>query len=350
MGSSKSSTSNPSSAFSSRISHHGSSSNASLGRPSSDASIPNPTRQSKFSLSPNSNNVSAQQQMSTPPNFHSNNVFVNKPQRPPIRFPLPSGNVFAQKSTTVPSSYPIISTGHQRSGFFPSNPSVSQNFNLFAQQLMTALALGFDFIILNGQKLSARWLLFHVYAQQPTPTLGSYPIISTGQQLSEPQRTLHVDEEQIHLHNKISPFVPERSWRHRQFSSRLSEVKPEKGSWPSNDAFQTNMDDKDINIVQHWVDRMGEKNKGRLCEIGQLDAQYTAEGSLKHQPFTSNSAYQSYDELRQQLHAREQDYDDLKQQFENLENFVKRFLPPDAQPMVHQLQSTPPASQPPPQQ
>ncbi|XP_047168469.1 uncharacterized protein LOC124837205 [Vigna umbellata] len=232
MSSSKSSTSNPSSAFSSGISHHGSSSNSSLGRPSSDASIPNPTRQSKFSISSNSNNVSAQQQMSTPPNFHSNNVFVNKPQRP-IRFPLPYRNVFAQKSTTVPSSYPII---------------------------------------------------------------------STGQQLSELQRTLHVGEvfQQIPLHNEISPFVPERSWTHRQFSSRLSEVKPEKGSWPSNDAFQTNMDDKDINIAQRWVDRMGEKNKGRLYEIGQLDAQYTAEaaeGSLKHQPFTSNSAYQSCDEL-----------------------------------------------------
>lgn len=55
------------------------------------------------------------------------------------------------------------------------NPSLSQNLNLFAQQ--------------------------------PTPTVGSDSVIQNGQQLSE-----RVVSQQTHIGNETGQFVDERSW------------------------------------------------------------------------------------------------------------------------------------------
>ncbi|QCE04886.1 hypothetical protein DEO72_LG8g2927 [Vigna unguiculata] len=147
----------------------------------------------------------------------------------------------------------------------------------------------------------------------PNPTVAPAPPTSTPQP----------------SHQGPSPVVEE-------FSTRLSQVRSEQGSCA--EASEHN-DEEDVIRTQCWVDVVGGKNKGRLYGTGELGKGYTAgRGIHKQQASSSSNAEEALNRLTQRLEERDQAYENLTRQFQNFQNLVMAFLPPDAQTRLQQQQ------------
>ncbi|KOM50026.1 hypothetical protein LR48_Vigan08g085300 [Vigna angularis] len=144
-------------------------------------------------------------------------------------------------------------------------------------------------------------------------------------------RAVHVDEvfAQTHVRKGTNQFVDERSRKtHKEFSTRLSQVRSEHESAPTPDD-GSNAED-DIRRTQCWVEIVSGKKKGRLYDAGQLAANYTTArgGTLKHQPSSSTSAPDEVVlRLTQALKQRDQEITDLRVEFTNFKALVMRVLP-----------------------
>ncbi|QCD82368.1 hypothetical protein DEO72_LG2g2704 [Vigna unguiculata] len=161
------------------------------------------------------------------------------------------------------------------------------------------------------------------------PTFTPNPIVVPAPPISTPQPS----------HQGPSPVVEE-------FSTRLSQVRSEQGSCA--EASEHN-DEEDVIRTQCWVDVVGGKNKGRLYGTGELGKGYTTgRGIHKQQASYSRNAEEVVNRLTQRLEERDQAYENLTRQFQNFQNLVMAFLPPDVQTRLQQQQSnpTPPQQQP----
>ncbi|KOM55326.1 hypothetical protein LR48_Vigan10g121800 [Vigna angularis] len=157
--------------------------------------------------------------------------------------------------------------------------------------------------------------------------------LHTGGSITIHEHVIRMVFAQTHVRKETNQFVHERSRKtHEEFSTRLSQVRSEHESAPTQDD-ASNADD-DIRRTQCWIDTVGGKKKGRVYGAGQLAAGYTASrgGTLKHQPSSSTS---TPDEvvlrLTQALEQRDQEITDLRAEFTNFKALVMRVLPETSQ-------------------
>ncbi|XP_068471197.1 uncharacterized protein [Phaseolus vulgaris] len=160
-------------------------------------------------------------------------------------------------------------------------------------------------------------------------------------------RSVHVDEvfQQTHIRKSTGDFVDDRSRRtHEDFESRLSQALSESQST----SISTSLDPAEEERLRSrcWLETVGGRYKGRVYGIGRVDRQDDCVGRYiqETQSSSSNNKANSEEivELRQHIER-------MDARFQNFQNFMMQYLPPEAAAAAQQFfqqPNTPPPTQP----